>query len=134
MEEVEDAPAENEDYQSEEGSTDEEETSSEEEETDSDDEDDEGEDEVPELVARVDNMQIKPRRTAPSRASASTRRTQATDLSDLSTVVSQDMARQRARAAAQHHTRKGISDAGKGKGAKWKNSAAGKVGEIGGFF
>lgn len=136
MDDVGDAPAENEDYESEtaseaESQEEDDETSSGSSSNGESEDEEEEDDQVPELVARTGKLGLKSR-VAPSRASATSRRSHITDSAELKSVVSNDMIRQRARMEARHHARKGITNAGKAKGAKWKQSAAGQVGDIGG--
>lgn len=102
-------------------------------------ENDEDEDNVPEL-----HDHGAPKRTFPtapssvggrSNATSRTNRSRTTqgsrtsEGSDMKSIVASDLARQRQRSEGKHHTRKGLSSAGRVKGSKWKESVSAKVGQ-----
>ncbi|KAJ9105634.1 hypothetical protein QFC20_004314 [Naganishia adeliensis] len=102
-------------------------------------ENDEDEDNVPEL-----HDHGAPKRTFPkapssvggrSNATTRTNRSRTTqgsrtsEGSDMKSIVANDLARQRQRSEGKHHTRKGLSSAGRAKGSKWKESASAQVGQ-----
>lgn len=103
-------------------------------------EDAEDEDDVPELhdhgakrtvpaapssVAARSHMTA---RTNLSRTTQGSRTSRTSEGSDLKSIVAGDLARQRQRSEGKHHTRKGLSSAGRAKGSKWKDSASAQVG------
>ncbi|GHJ87493.1 hypothetical protein NliqN6_3895 [Naganishia liquefaciens] len=107
---------------------------------DEDEHEDEDEDEVPELhdhgakrgfpsapssVAARSHMTG---RTNTSRTTQGSRTSRTSEGSDLKSIVANDLARQRQRTEGKHHTRKGLSSAGRAKGSKWKTSASAQVG------
>lgn len=103
-------------------------------------EDDEDEDDVPELHDHGAKRSFPPAppsvaarshmtaRTNNSRTTQGSRASRTSDGSDLKSIVANDLARQRQRTEGKHHTRKGLSSAGRAKGSKWKSSASAQVG------
>ncbi|KAJ9098746.1 hypothetical protein QFC21_004394 [Naganishia friedmannii] len=111
-------------------------------EQDEDDEDDEDEDDVPELhdhgapkrahptasssVGGQSNYTNRTNRSRTTQGSRSSRTSEAG--SDLQSIVANEVARQRQRSEGRHHTRKGLTSAGRAKGSKWKGSDSAQVG------
>lgn len=99
---------------------------------------DEDEDNVPELHDHGAPKRAFPRAPSSvggrSNATSRTNRSRTTQGSrmsegcDMKSIVANDLARQRQRSEGKHHTRKGLSSAGRAKGSKWKESASAQVG------
>ncbi|KAJ9091096.1 hypothetical protein QFC19_009270 [Naganishia cerealis] len=109
---------------------------------DEQDEDDEDEDDVPELhdhgapkrtyptapssVGGKSNLTSRTNRSRTTQGSRTSRTSEGG--SDLQSIVANDLSRQRQRSEVRHHTRKGLTSAGRAKGSKWKSSDSAQVG------
>lgn len=109
---------------------------------DEQDDEDEDEDDVPELhdhgaskrphptaPSSVGGQSNYTSRTNRSRTTQGSRSSRTSDAgSDLQSIVANEVARQRQRSEGRHHTRKGLTSAGRAKGSKWKGSDSAQVG------